>query len=60
MAAPAPTTGIEVIDAELRRHAPFDSVEAGEALANRLLAVWRTLQPCSDGPDADRKRQRRR
>jgi len=43
-----PTTGIELVDAELARRAPFSSAEAAEAAAAELLAVWRALQPCSD------------
>ena len=53
-----PTTGVKAVDAELRRRAPFASTEAAEAMAAKLLSVWRTLQPYSDGSGADRKQQR--
>jgi hypothetical protein len=48
-----PTTGIEIIDRELKRRGPFPNAEAAEAMAARLLAVWRVLQPGSGGINAD-------
>jgi len=46
-----PITGVELVDRELKRHEPFPSVEAAEAMAARLLAVWRALQPSSGVDD---------
>src|SRR5262245_53283806 len=51
-----PVTGIEIVDRELERLAarePFNSVEAAETKAAQLLAIWRALQPCSDGLDVN-------
>ena len=48
-----PVTGIELVDRELKRRGPFPSAEAAEAMAARLLAVWRALQPSSSGLDVD-------
>jgi len=41
----APITGIEQVDRELARRAPFASAEAAEETAARLLQVWHALQP---------------
>jgi hypothetical protein len=62
MAAPV-LTGIEAVDRELERLAarePFASAEMAEAMAAKLVAAWRALQPWTDEPDADRKRQAHR
>ena len=44
MAAPV-TTGVEAVDRELERRGPFADAETAEAMANRLLGVWRAMQP---------------
>jgi hypothetical protein len=54
--AALPTTGIPAVDRELERRGPFPSAEAAEAAANRLLSVWRALQP---GSSVDERSQRR-
>ena len=46
MAAPV-TTGIEAVDRELERRGAFPDAETAEAVASRLLAVWRAMQPGS-------------
>jgi hypothetical protein len=46
-----PITGIELVDRELKRHELFDSIEAAEILAARLLGVWFTLH--SNGLNGD-------
>jgi hypothetical protein len=39
------TTGIELVDRELKRHEPFPNDEAATAMVARLLFAWRVLQP---------------
>jgi hypothetical protein len=56
MAVKVPTTGVELIDSELARHA-FSSREDAEAMATSLLAAWRLMQP---GQDTNMLRWRRR
>jgi hypothetical protein len=58
--ATAPITGIELIDRELERHAPFNSSDEAEALAAKLVAVWRLMQPGSEHSSMLRSRPRRR
>jgi hypothetical protein len=54
-----PVTGVEMVDAELKRHAPFDSLEDAESLAAKLVAVWRLMQPGSAGSMMQLRRRRR-
>jgi hypothetical protein len=54
----APTTGIPAVDQELERRAPFTDVAEAEAVAAKLLAVWRALYPSSGGVVLDRQRRR--
>jgi len=49
MAAPI-RTGVEAVDAELARRAPFSSPEEEEDLAARLIEAWRACQPKSTRP----------
>jgi hypothetical protein len=37
----------EPVARELERHEPFPNAEAKEAMAARLLAVWKAMQPRS-------------
>jgi hypothetical protein len=46
-----PSTGIPVVDAELRRRAPFANADEAEAAVAKLLMIWRVLR--SSGPDDD-------
>jgi hypothetical protein len=54
-----PSTGIEAVDRELERRAPFASSEAAEAVAAQLLRVWRALQPGSEDAIVLRSRRRK-
>ena len=56
-------TGIEAVDRELKRRAPFDSSDEAEAMAIRLMAMWRALQPGAVGNTIvlrSRQREQRR
>jgi hypothetical protein len=59
MAAPL-TTGIPAIDHELERRAPFTDVAKAEAVAAKLLTVWRTLYPSLSEVMLDEPSQRER
>jgi hypothetical protein len=57
MMAP-PATGIPAVDAELKRR-EFTNANEAEAMAAKLFAVWRTLQPSEvvlDEPSQQRRR----
>jgi hypothetical protein len=62
MAAPL-TTGIPAVDAELERRGPFADAAEAEAVAAKLLTVWRALYPSSSGVvlhEPSQRRQQRR
>jgi hypothetical protein len=55
-----PITGVEAVDRELERRAPFDSRDEAEAMAAQLLRLWRMLQPKSGETIMPRQQGQRR
>jgi len=55
-----PTTGVELIDRELKRRGPFPNAEAAETAAARLLAIWHVLAPYSDVDDGKTRQTHQR